>query len=498
MINNITGTLPRLNTWRMLGERGLADLDDMLSVPAVVEEGVVAVQEVLALEKLVNKVRTEALLVKFYLQLQLYPFECQIQMQRPYGKNESRSYIKELRSANEPFLVFNARQQSSPCVLCSPGMGTMFGVGLNDDLSAGWAALDKGLDMENWVALKNTVLQGEAWCGPLPLMGKLNGEQHTYWALGYGAPVVLGKQVTQWTLQLHDVTAVQQLCHDRVQVAIVILEAKKLLASLQAFLELAGPVFQLEGAEAAYTDQQLEATRADLLDSKVLTRSDDARWVAEVLTGVSCGEGIFVAEPSTMPVTLIAHATEGCSVIKLTRMMWERANSMGPRDFLCALPLLKELAEPKLQRLMRSLEEQKLRYNQVLVELNAPLDWVHFVRQGSLSVAVDKSETPQVTQKFGIDAEMSVGSRARGRRAAAKGCKLQVVALIGEGDAFPVMTEGSENGRSMYRVSAASEGTLVYSVPAAVFKQIVATPAYKKEVKINAARSITKTWRGMS
>ena len=89
MINNITGTLPRLNTWRMLGERGLADLDDMLSVPAVVEEGVVAVQEVLALEKLVNKVRTEALLAKFYLQLQLYPFECQIQMQRPYGKNES-------------------------------------------------------------------------------------------------------------------------------------------------------------------------------------------------------------------------------------------------------------------------------------------------------------------------------------------------------------------------------------------------------------------------
>ena len=88
-----------------------------------------------------------------------------------------------------------------------------------------------------------------------------------------GAPD-LGKQVTQWTLQLHDVTVVQQLCHDRVQVAIVILQAKKLLASLQAFLELAGPVFQLEGAEAAYTDQQLETTRAALLDSKVLTRSD--------------------------------------------------------------------------------------------------------------------------------------------------------------------------------------------------------------------------------
>merc|ERR1712166_171294 len=267
----MTQTLAKLHAWQMLAERDLkSDLDDMLTVPAVAEEAFVAVQGLVGLERLVNKVRTEALLFKFYLQLQLFPYECKIRMQRPYGKNDFRQYFHELRSAQHPHLAFDARAQASPCLTCSAAMNTVFGVSMNDALAAGWSTLNRGLDMENWIALKNTVLEGEEWCGPLPMIGQLNGEQHTYWALGYGAPVVLGKQVTQWTLQLHDVSAVQQLFHDRVQVAFVIQETKTLLKSLDAFIKQVGPVFHLDGATPRYTNHELEITREDLLKNKAL------------------------------------------------------------------------------------------------------------------------------------------------------------------------------------------------------------------------------------
>ena len=82
-------------------------------------------------------------------------------------------------------------------------------------------------------------------------------------------------------------------------------------------------------------------------------------------------------------------------------------------------------------------------------------------------------------QIFGIDTEISV----RDRRVSGGICRLQTVALIGKGDVFPVIGEGSDNGRSMYQVCATSEGTQVYSVPAALFKQVVVTKEYKNEVK---------------
>lgn len=147
MITTMTSVTSRLNTWHLLGDRDLGDLDDMRNEPAVVEQGVAAVQDVVVLETLLNKVRTEALLLKFYLQLQLYPYECQIKMKRPYGKNESRNYLNELRAADEPHLVFNARVQSSPCVLCSPAMGSVFGVEMTEELASGWSALNKAFDM---------------------------------------------------------------------------------------------------------------------------------------------------------------------------------------------------------------------------------------------------------------------------------------------------------------------------------------------------------------
>ena len=74
-------------------------------------------------------------------------------------------------------------------------------------------------------------------------------------------------------------------------------------------------------------------------------------------------------------------------------------------------------------------------------------------------------------EHVGIDAERSAGKKSR-RAAASGGTKLQTVALITVGDIFPNLESGKLEV-SLNQATAATEGTIIYSVPIALFQPMM-------------------------
>ena len=165
------------------------DLADLRLQPTFLLRGTEVVHALVKLTNLSDQLRREQLLYKFYLQLETCPYDRFPRLERPYGAQESKEFLKELAAKDECYIVVRVSNGTLEVVSDQFLRLTRF---TNTDCrrAKSWRILQgRGADKAGWEELARKMANGHA--PQFDLLQTSMARERSFTARIYAAPVCI-------------------------------------------------------------------------------------------------------------------------------------------------------------------------------------------------------------------------------------------------------------------------------------------------------------------